>query len=65
MPHDPILMAETRAWLIKAVTDLRAAELDLGASPPLLEDVVFHCQQAAEKALKGFLGWHIPGTATN
>jgi HEPN domain-containing protein len=28
------------------------------ASPPLFEDVLFHCQQAAEKSLKAFLVWH-------
>jgi len=28
-----------------------------GADPPLRGDAVFHCQQAAEKALKGFLTW--------
>jgi HEPN domain-containing protein len=28
------------------------------APPPLLADVAFHCQQAAEKAMKGFLTWH-------
>ena len=27
-------------------------------SPPLLDEAVFHCQQAAEKAFKGFLTWH-------
>lgn len=26
--------------------------------PPIREDVVFRCQQAAEKALKGFLTYH-------
>jgi HEPN domain-containing protein len=26
--------------------------------PPILEDVLFHCQQACEKALKAFLAWH-------
>lgn len=38
MPHDPALIAETRAWLLKAVKDLRAAEIDRTATPPLLED---------------------------
>jgi len=28
------------------------------AEPPAPEDALFHCQQAAEKALKGFLVWH-------
>jgi HEPN domain-containing protein len=58
MPHDPILVADTRAWFKKAAKDLRAAQHDLTASSPILEDVVFHSQQAAEKALKGFLVWH-------
>jgi len=49
---------EVRAWLTKATDDLRAAELDLSVSPPLLTDAVFHCQQAAEKAMKGFLTAH-------
>ncbi len=57
MPHDPELVAETRAWMLKAANDLRAARVLRGAEPPLLDDVVFHCQQAAEKALKGFLTW--------
>jgi HEPN domain-containing protein len=29
-----------------------------GADPPILEDALFHCQQACEKALKAFLAWH-------
>lgn len=35
-----------------------AAEHATTAQPPLLDAVVFHCQQAAEKALKGFLVWN-------
>lgn len=38
--------------------DLRGAEVDLAASPPLCGDAAFHCQQAIEKALKAFLTWH-------
>ena len=58
MPLDPVLLVETRGWLAKAHSDLRAAEHEFLAAPPLLDDVVFHCQQAAEKAMKGFLTWH-------
>ncbi len=58
MWHDPELVAETRAWLVRAIDDLREAEHDLTAAPPLLRGAVFHCQQAAEKAMKGFLTWH-------
>ena len=58
MPHDPLLVAETKSWFIKAANDLRAAVHEFSAEPPLLSDIVFHCQQAAEKAMKGFLTWH-------
>lgn len=52
MPHDPVRVADTQAWLKKAELDLRAAAHDQHGTPPLLEDSLFHCQQAAEKALK-------------
>ncbi|MGH7858508.1 MAG: HEPN domain-containing protein [Candidatus Binatia bacterium] len=58
MPHDPALVAETRAWLRKAAEDLRAADVERSANPPVTSDMVFHAQQAAEKILKGFLVWH-------
>jgi HEPN domain-containing protein len=58
MPHDPVLVSETKDWLIKAAQDLRSAEHALIALPPLLGDVAYHCQQATEKALKAFLVWH-------
>jgi len=44
-----------RSWLRKASHDLAAARL-LGAShPPIVEVAAYHCQQAAEKALKAYL----------
>jgi len=58
MAFDPELVAETRGWLVKASNDIRAAEALSTISPPLLDEAVFHCQQAAEKALKGFLTWN-------
>jgi hypothetical protein len=58
MPLDPVLVLDTKAWFRKAAIELRSAQADLGATPPILEDVVFHCQQAAEKAIKGFLTYH-------
>jgi HEPN domain-containing protein len=51
-------VAETREWLAKASLDLRAAEFEFTAAPPLTADIVFHAQQLTEKALKGFLTWH-------
>lgn len=58
MRHDPARVAEVRAWLSRAAEDLRAADHELTASPPILGDLVFHCQQAAEKLFKAFLVWH-------
>ena len=58
MQHDAVRAQEAQAWLARARLDLRAAEVDLAADPPLAEDAAFHCQQAAEKALKAFLAWH-------
>jgi HEPN domain-containing protein len=37
---------------------LRRVEILLEAEPPDPEGALFHAQQAAEKALKGFLAWH-------
>ena len=58
MPHDPIRAADTRGWLAKADMDLKAAAHELTAVSPFTADAVFHAQQAAEKAMKGFLAWH-------
>ncbi|MGH7254640.1 MAG: HEPN domain-containing protein [Nitrospirales bacterium] len=55
---EPEKAEETRAWLQKAANDLRGADVDLAACPPLVEDALFHCQQAVEKALKVFLTAH-------
>jgi len=49
---------EVQAWLRRADNDLRSAQVDLAADPPLIEDALFHCQQAAEKAMKAFLTVH-------
>jgi HEPN domain-containing protein len=58
MPYDATRAADARGWLRKAADDLRGAEIDLAATPPLPGDAAFHCQQATEKALKAFLTWH-------
>ena len=41
-------------WLRVAERDRQAVLLCLGAAPPLPGIAAFHCQQAAEKLLKGF-----------
>lgn len=48
----------TRSWLVKAKRDLLSAEELAGADMPLLDTAAYHCQQAAEKAIKGFLLFH-------
>lgn len=58
MAHDPELVAETRGWFVRADRDFAGGRVDLAAEPPLTGDAVFHAQQAAEKAMKGFLTWH-------
>ena len=58
MPSDPVRSADARAWLAKAAQDLRRVEILLAAEPPDTEGALFHSQQAAEKAVKGFLTWH-------
>ena len=58
MQPDAARVAETREWLVKAALDLRTAEFEFTAQPPLTADIVFRCQQLAEKSLKGFLVWH-------
>jgi len=41
------------SWLTKARHDLTSAQV-LGTNPvPLLDTGIYHCQQAAEKAIKG------------
>ncbi len=54
----PEKAATIKGWLTKAANDLRGAQIDLEAEPPLIEDALFHCQQAVEKALKAFLTAH-------
>jgi HEPN domain-containing protein len=44
-----------RMWLVKADHDLRAAATVAKNDTGLLDIAIFHCQQAVEKALKGFL----------
>lgn len=50
----------TREWFKKADHDLLNAEiiLESGREPLPLDTVCFHCQQAVEKYLKGFLAYH-------
>ena len=46
---------EVQQWLTKSEHDLQAAQLLFDSQASLLDVVVYHCQQAVEKALKGYL----------
>jgi HEPN domain-containing protein len=50
--------ALSREWLQKAFADLRSARILGEGKTPIFDTALFHCQQAAEKALKGFLVYH-------
>ena len=44
-----------QSWLVKAQHDLASAHRLAEGEDPLLDTAIYHCQQAAEKAIKGFL----------
>ena len=44
-------------WLNKANQDLRSARVLASGPDPILDTAFFHCQQAAEKAVKGYLAY--------
>jgi HEPN domain-containing protein len=46
---------EAQQWLVKAQQDLKVACLLFDTEETVLSAVVYHCQQAAEKALKAYL----------
>jgi HEPN domain-containing protein len=47
-----------RAWFIKARNDLTAVQLLSTIADAPLDIAIYHCQQAAEKAVKGYLVYH-------
>lgn len=47
----------TRDWLTKAKHDLQNARIVGATVDGPLDTAIYHCQQAAEKALKGWLAW--------
>ncbi len=56
-PRDPSRELAKR-WFHKAENDLLNVANNLRAERYAGDTVCFHCQQAAEKYLKGFLAWH-------
>ena len=67
MAPDDARLKDVQAWLSKAALDLRAAAHEVSAPEEgLWGDVMFHAQQAAEKAMKAFLAWHdVPARKTH
>lgn len=62
---EPFRTLATR-WFQKAENDLLSVHNNLNAERYATDTVCFHCQQAAEKYLKGFLAWHqIPFAKTH
>ena len=47
-----------KSWLTKAQHDLGSAKRLVSDPDPYFDNAIYHCQQAAEKALKGFLVYH-------
>jgi HEPN domain-containing protein len=49
------LQHDAQKWLEKSRNDLLSAQILIANTPAILDTACFHCQQAAEKALKAFL----------
>ena len=45
----------TRKWIMKARRDLLSAKKLAKGREPYLDTAIYHCQQTAEKAIKGWL----------
>ena len=52
---DEPTLETVRAWLTRASHDLQSARALAALADPLLDTAIYHCQQAAEKAIKGWL----------
>lgn len=59
MPPNHSKVKEAAAWLAKAHEDLETAKILFAADRATQwHQVLFHCQQAIEKMMKGFLLWN-------
>jgi len=58
MPDEENLPGLVARWIAKAESDYGTAEWLLKNADPFREQIAFHCQQAAEMYLKGFLTRH-------
>jgi HEPN domain-containing protein len=50
-------MTSTQAWIYKAKNDLKSAQKLLVGDDPIMDTAIYHTQQCAEKALKGYLAF--------
>jgi uncharacterized protein len=50
-------LKDVAEWMDKAHRDLRTVEALLALSPPEVGNALYHCQHAAEKAMKALLYW--------
>jgi len=55
---DEIKRQWVQSWLVKAHSDLRSARALVALPEPATDTAIYHCQQAAEKALKAYLAFH-------
>ena len=47
-----------KAWILKAENDLRTAGIVIRQDDPITDTAIYHTQQCAEKALKGWLAFN-------
>ena len=50
-------MRNYKAWIYKAKNDLKSALKLLDGDDPIMDTAIYHTQQCAEKALKGYLSF--------
>lgn len=50
-------MTNYEAWIYKAKNDLKSALKLLDGDDPIMDTAIYHTQQCAEKALKGYLAF--------
>ena len=50
-------MRNYEAWIYKAKNDLKSALKLLDGDDPIMDTAIYHTQQCAEKALKGYLSF--------
>jgi len=52
-------MTSVEAWIYKSKNDLKSALKLLEGDDPIMDTAIYHTQQCAEKALKGYLAFKL------